>query len=506
MQTISLLPQVIIEANGHTLTEAATSSLGQVLVQQRLSMPTQCEIVFDDPPGPRSAAETLTPGVSLTVKVEGKLTPLFDGEITAVEYIYTPDHGRELHVRAYDLLHRLRKRQEVRVHTQVTAEDMAREFASDLGLDVKAAESGPTWPNLYQYDQSDLALLVEITEKCGLYLTVREDTLHLITLEGIGSSELLKLGETLLEARIEINADQASDEIEALGWDPLRVETHDGRATNPRSNRRISTSVRADDVGGDGQWQFVDEGTADDDHATSLAQAELDRRVANEVTLWGVAEGSPDLQPGTPIDVENVESDLNGRYTITEVTHIINGQSGFISEISTQAPPPRKRNRYAVSTLGIVSQVGDPGDLGRVKVTLPTYNDIESDWLEVLTAAAGPDKGLIAIPDIGDSVLVLLTHGDPSQGVVMGGLFGMDGPPDSGVEGGEVRRYTLLTRGGQRIQLDDSGTLIRLENADGSYIEMAPGKVHLHAETDLEIEAPGQSIVIRGKSIDFQTG
>jgi hypothetical protein len=88
----------------------------------------------------------------------------------------------------------------------------------------------------------------------------------------------------------------------------------------------------------------------------------------------------------------------------------------------------------------------------------------------------------------------------------MGGLFGMDGPPDSGVEEGEVRRYTFLTRGGQRIQLDDSGILIRLENADGSYIEMAPDKVHLHAATDLEIEAPGQSVVIRGKSIDFQTG
>jgi phage baseplate assembly protein V len=139
-------------------------------------------------------------------------------------------------------------------------------------------------------------------------------------------------------------------------------------------------------------------------------------------------------------------------------------------------------------------------------VTLPTYNEIESDWLEVLTAAAGPDKGLIAIPEVGDNVLILLTHGDPSQGVVMGGLFGMDGPPDSGVDGGEVKRYTFLTRGGQRIQLDDSGTLIRLENADGSYIEMAPGKVHIHAATDLEIEAPGQSIVIRGKSIDFQSG
>jgi phage protein D/phage baseplate assembly protein gpV len=438
--------------------------------------------------------------------VEGSPTPLFEGQVTAVEYVYQPDHGRELHVRAYDLLHRLRKRQTVRAHTQVTARDLAQEFVADLGLTVEADESGPMWPNLYQYDQSDLALLVEITEKCGLYLTVREGALCLITLEGNGTAQSLTLGETLLEARIELNADQASSEVSAIGWDALRVQSYDGQAASPRSGRNVNAFVTADEVGGDGQWQFVDEGTADDDHAVGLAQAELDRRSAGEVTLWGVAEGNPDLRPGTPVDVENVESALNGRYIITEATHTIDERLGFVSEISTRPPPPRRRNRYAVSTLGIVSQVSDPDDLGRVKVTLPTYNEIESDWLEVLTAAAGPDKGLIALPDIGDSVLVLLTHGDPSQGVVMGGLFGMDGPPDSGVEEGEVRRYTFLTRGGQRIQLDDSGILIRLENADGSYIEMAPDKVHLHAATDLEIEAPGQSVVIRGKSIDFQTG
>ena len=37
-----------------------------------------------------------------------KLHPLFVGEVTAVEHVYEPGHGREIRVRGYDRLHRTR--------------------------------------------------------------------------------------------------------------------------------------------------------------------------------------------------------------------------------------------------------------------------------------------------------------------------------------------------------------------------------------------------------------
>jgi phage baseplate assembly protein gpV len=110
------------------------------------------------------------------------------------------------------------------------------------------------------------------------------------------------------------------------------------------------------------------------------------------------------------------------------------------------------------------------------------------------------------IPDVGDRVLALCAGGDPAQGVVLGGLFGPKGLPDDVFDGGAVRRFTIRSPGGQVIRLDDSNQSIRLENKDGSFVELLPGKVRLHAATDLEIEAPGKSIVIRGAKIDFQTG
>ena len=76
--------------------------------------------------------------------------------------------------------------------------------------------------------------------------------------------------------------------------------------------------------------------------------------------------------------------------------------------------------------------------------------------------------------------------------------------PDSGVEGGATQRHTWLTAGGHRIRLDDADQTIRVEDSSGSYVELSPQKVLVHATTRLELEAPGQAVVIRGATIDFE--
>lgn len=502
MSSIATLPQILVDVDGSTLSADYVNFLGEIRVQQRLSLPTQCELTFYEPPDSLDIAALFTPGNRLRVAAKGYNAPLFTGEVTAVEYVYGPDHGREIRVRGYDHLHRLRKRQNVRAHVQVNAYELAQEFAADVGLTVQAAAPGPRWRRIYQHDQSDLALLTEITARSGLYLTQREEVLHLLTLAGDGAPLPLILGKSLLEARVEVNVDPACRTVSAIGWNPLRVESHSGRATQARMGRSIAAEAAPDQVGGDGQRTLVDENTPSDDHAAALAQAELDRRLAGEVIFWGVAEGDPQLRPGARIRVNGLAPSLAGRYVLTEVTHRIDGEQGFVSELSTRPPASPRRPKSAVSTVGIVTSAADPEGLGRVRVVLPAYGNVESDWMGVLSGG----KGLVLLPDVDDRVLVLLTHEDPGQGVVLGGLYGMAGPPDSGVEDGAVRRYTLQTPGGQRIQLDDTNNVARFENSQGSYVELTPEKVHLHAAADLEIEAPGRAVLIRGDSIDFEQG
>lgn len=521
MNAVSTLPGLSVELDGAPLASDDAQALGQVRVQQRLSLPTLCELTFFDPHGALAKAARPLPGMSLRLGIEGAPVTLFSGEITAAEYSYGPSGGRQVRVRGYDLLHRLRKRQPVRAHVELTLEELARELVEDTGLKVQAVEPGPLWHKLVQWRQSDLELLGEVAERCGLYFTARDETLHIISLEGLGQPVPLALGSSLREVRVDVNTDPACRSVETLGWDPWRAEQHRGDAKKPRVGRRVDIDALPSHVGASGERTLADETVQSDDQATALAQSELDRRVAGEVTLWGVAEGDPRLQPGALIQVEGVAPALAGRHVLTSVRHTLDRHTGFLSEIDTAPPPALRRAKGTLSTVGVVTDVEDPESLGRIRVSLPNYGDIESDWLEVLSPGAGKDKGLVTLPDRDDRVLVLLSDRDPAQGIVLGGLYGVQGPPDAGVEGSAVRRYTFVTPGGQRLRLDDEEQTVRLENSGGSYLQATPGRariansdgsyveltrsrLRIHANADLEIEAPGKSVTIRGASIDFE--
>jgi phage baseplate assembly protein gpV len=156
-----------------------------------------------------------------------------------------------------------------------------------------------------------------------------------------------------------------------------------------------------------------------------------------------------------------------------------------------------------VTALGVVTSVEDPDNLGRVKLSLPGYNDVETEWLPVLTAGAGAAKGFVAIPDVDDSVVAVFPRGEPGLGFVIGSLY-KDAHPDPGIDGGRVKRFSFLTPHGQKLTLDDVRDAIRIENKQGSFIEMLPDKMTVHAATHLDVEAPGRTVTIRGKLINFE--
>jgi phage protein D len=443
--------KIIVEADGAPLPADAAATIGQVRIQQRLSQPSVCEVTFFDPPRTFREAKAPSPGTSLKLIIRGREPALFDGEVTAVEHVYGPAKTCQIVLRGYDLLHRLRKRQPVRTHVQVTPAELARELTSDLGIDVSAEEDGPLVQRIIQSRQSDLDVLIEVTERNGIYFTLQEKALRLITFRGFGDPISLSLGESLMEARIAVNGHSSCRSVVTIGWDPARVEAHSGKANTPRSSRRIATEVDPEQVGGKGDRTLTDIPLQDDRQAEAFAQAFLDLRLAQEVTLWGIADGDPQLRPGTPVLVGGMSPSLDGQYTLVSVNHVIDGERGFISEISSSPPSPRTSSAGALALWGVVTKADDPEELGRVQVSLPAFGNIETGWIGVVAAGAGAKKGLVMIPDVGDNVLLISPQGDPAQSIVIGGLYGADGLP-GGIARTPRRPFTLMSPGGQVIQ------------------------------------------------------
>jgi uncharacterized protein involved in type VI secretion and phage assembly len=494
---IQTLPEVLVSVEGARLSPAELLGLESVLVQQRLSMPALCELVFRNYSGSSSNPAALTAGTSITVALQEHDLPLFSGTITAVERRYGPSGEREVRVRGYDRLHQLRRQQSLRAFVQINAAELAREMVAGLGLSVQYTDTGPLWQTLIQHQDSDFELLNRVTAPYGLYLLLEGNTLHLLPLTGTGERIPIRLGETLLEARIETNTAFACDSLRFRGWDPLSAESFTADAGGAGLPDALEAAVG---------WQsgYLGGAMHDARHSEQLAQSEYERRAAREQIFWGIAEGSPSLRPGVTAVTSGGDAHMDGEYVITAAKHTIELRRGYITEISSMPPERVEMDPSARVTLGEVTSVDDPQNLGRVRVKLPTYSEMETGWLQVLSAGAGPGKGLVALPDTGDRVLVLFVQANPGLALVLGGLYGMGGPEDSGVDGGSVRRYTFHTSGGQRIRLDDARGVIRCENSQGSYIELGPDTVRIYAATDLDITAPGRSVTIRGNSIDFE--
>jgi phage baseplate assembly protein gpV len=226
-------------------------------------------------------------------------------------------------------------------------------------------------------------------------------------------------------------------------------------------------------------------------------------RRAGEVSALLVADGDPRLRAGRRVRLVGVVDGFEGTYGVSEAVHTIDG-TGYTTTVSTrppEGPAPRGGDRV---TLGVVDDADDPEGRARVRVRLVAYPDVVTDWAPVLLAAAGADKGVVALPDEGDTVLVLLPAGDPVHAVVLGALLGAQATHDAGDAGPRGARYSLRTRDGQRVLLDGHARSVTLTDGHGSVVELGPDLVRVTAATDLLIEAPGRGVTLRARTVDFE--
>ncbi|XOZ34494.1 phage baseplate assembly protein V [Halomonadaceae bacterium KBTZ08] len=492
MKQIEALPHVQVE--GMKLPEAL--QLTEVRVTQRLDAPAQCELSWRLGGLDHGILESipLDPGATLSLVIEGQSRTLFTGEVTSVEHAHDPAGGFSLRARAYDDLIRLQRHQSLNTHVEVTTAELARTLAGEAGLSATARVNGPLWPRIMPRFDHDLALLRHYCQRSGLHFIFQDGGLHLFPPDHAEDTPLeLVLGDRLFEARIERNRAQPVGSVHVFGWDPHTGETRRVRAGGGSSVERALLGQTAES----------------DDEAEALAGASQNRYQAKSHVFWGVASGNTSLAPGCRIHPRGLAADQGGPYRLTTVVHSIAPASGYICELDTRPEPWQTdtTSRVPGLVLGDVCDVDDPADCGRVQVTLHSYNEALSPWLLVLQSGAGTKKGLVALPEVGDQVLVGLPDGDPSRGIVLGGVYASEGPPrdpESARSNSAHRPYTLTTRGGQRIELNDADGSIRFGNADGSYLAMTPDGITLHALGNLTLEAPGHRLTLGSNEIDME--
>ena len=176
--------------------------------------------------------------------------------------------------------------------------------------------------------------------------------------------------------------------------------------------------------------------------------------------------------------------------------------------------PDDRDQTFCGITVGVVTDIRDPDRKDRVKVRLLNRSDSvqETDFIRVMTPAAGKEFGFFDLPEVGDEVLVGFADGDLTDPYVLGSLWNTKAPPPVKNEirvlkakkahrlefndGEETPGLTLQTAGGHGLVIDDGAKLAALSDKDGANslkIDINGGSVTLEAKTRLTLKCGGAS-------------
>jgi uncharacterized protein involved in type VI secretion and phage assembly len=161
--------------------------------------------------------------------------------------------------------------------------------------------------------------------------------------------------------------------------------------------------------------------------------------------------------------------------------------------------------------IGVVADLDDPEQLGRVRVKLPYLSDEVSDWCRIASPLGGKDRGWFLRPEKDDEVLLACEFGDPRRMYVVGGVWSkVDPPPDDDGKKAENNWRFFRSRSGHVLKFDDTSGSERIEIVgSGSkqqiVIDVSGSKIEITCSSgDISLSAPQGKLSIDARQVEIK--
>jgi len=521
------------------LAMTAAPKLVRTVVDTSLHRPDMFELTFWDHEADVLDLTGIDIGAEIRVSVSG--TDLVVGEVTSIE----GDYEELIHytiVRGYEHAHRLQRARRSRTFLDATDGDIARRVADEAGLSIGDVEDpGVAHRYVAQVAQSDWDFLKARAGEIGYDTGVADGDFYFKPAPGMSSGGLgalgdaasalglggntLKFGSNLRWLRPRVSSAGLMSEAEVRVWDPESVSVVSATAglTSETADVDDDAVALADAHGGPLSLPAIPSlpflpsflGASDDAYSVvdrplgwgSVAQSAADLVAAGmaerAASTFAEAEGgvinAPGVIAGATVTLENVPARFAGDWYVTTARHVLDASVGY--EVRFEVSGRHDRSLHGLATggadqrsrrgvidglvPGLVTNNIDEDGMHRVKVALPWLSpDFETDWARVVMPGLGESYGLIAIPEVGDEVLVGFEFGDVRRAYVLGGLangnteleLGGD-PVKQGVPGGQVVKRGLVSRLGNKVLIDDDGDGMAPPLASGITIGTGDDKI-----------------------------
>jgi uncharacterized protein involved in type VI secretion and phage assembly len=538
---------LVVEVGGRALPSDVATLLSYAYVDDSRHLPDLFVLRFRDASRAVLAKAGFSVGapVKLSVHVSDRTSPevLLDGEVTSL--VAELERGEAVtEVRGMDRAYRLMAGSRVAAYADMTVAEIVRQVAERAGLPVGRVDDAPglagtAHTQLSQANESDWDFLRRLAERAGAELTVDAEGLHFRVPEPPeGAPEpsaaprrdplVLDAHRNVLTLRAVVTSVEQVPEVQVRGWDFRRKEPV--TATSPAQTRNTVLDLEPASLARDaGAPPLLDASAPcrSQQAAATVAKALAGQVAEGFAELDGTARGDAKLRAGAGVALAGVGAPFDGKYTLTTTRHTFTAETGYVTAFTVSGQHDRSLYGLIAGTGGgagprggrgglvpaLVCDVRDPDTLGRVRLTFPWLaEEYTSEWARVVQLGAGPDRGVLWPPEVGDEVLVGFEHGDLDAPYVLGGLHnGTDAAPalaETPVDGnsGEIVARGLVGRTGHRLELVESGTganEVRLATGDGKHslvLDAKGMKITLHGDGTVLIEGA------QGVTVDAKTG
>jgi len=228
----------------------------------------------------------------------------------------------------------------------------------------------------------------------------------------------------------------------------------------------------------------------------------------------------PFLHPGCLVDVEMRKVDTNEtsyftRIMVTETTHeidTIGHYSGSFEGIASDTgflPKPEFTVPIAQPQIATVISNTDPEGQGRIQVRFDWQTNDTTHFIRMMSPDAGgtdqitQNRGYVAIPEVGDQVMVNFVHNHPDRPFVMGGMF-HGGTALGGFADNRVK--SIMTRSGHKVVFtEDESIIITDKSGNEIHLDTTGSNINITAPETMTLNCKNMFINV-GENMTTSVG
>jgi uncharacterized protein involved in type VI secretion and phage assembly len=546
----------VVKLNGTNASTAFMNAVISIEVDNTLDMPDMATIrLHNDNTNKVVDDAEIKPGVEVEISMgdnqidfdgNGAATVIFKGEIVALEPDFAEFGLITFTLRCYDKRHRMNRQTQSQAFVQKKDSDIVTTLAGEAGLQVQAEDTLTVHEHVFMRNQKPLAFIQMLADRNGFEVACEQGKL-LFRKPATNSSPVATLiySETLMSFRPRISLANQVNEVVVHGWDSKKQLKIVGTSATSNTQPNIGFGkwggqAAQSAFSGAAKHYEVMRSIKTQAEANALAKSILDDINSNSIVAEGKCLGNTAIKAGTWVKIQDLGTRFSGAYPVTSVTHVYEegryltyfrsegrhpkgiselmggGASGQSSAIASASP-----SRQYGAAVGIVTDIADPDNAGRVKVKFPWIDDnIASNWARLVAPGAGNDTGFFFLPEVNDEVLVLFEHGNFDYPYVIGGVYSTKNkPPEAtnAVASGKVKTHIMKLRDGTMIKhvttsdksvttmqdKDGVNKLVMDQNAKKTNIETT-GDVLIKSTGKTEVTATGD-VAISGKAVKMES-